>query len=401
MPVRLTEKSRVVVELPLMMFLRLADGDGKMTAREMERFDELLGSRDWCRSTLLRRSLANTEAERPALWKRYVGGEFHVGIDQVAASLDTVLGSVGVGERRDVEHDLLHFCRELLRAARGAAGALHRDTQAEAEFEALLDLILRPSARTAPTEIQVEPKGEARDSGSLLVGDVSAEMFWRRGKLQLQCIQVTDETYNVKTFRFVASPPKLFRYLPGQFVTLEVPVDGKVVRRSYTISTSPSRPHVIAVTVKRAEGGQISSWLHDHLQVGSTLFVDGPHGKFTCVGDGGGPYLFISGGSGITPIMAMLRWLCDTAPDADIRFLHFAHTPTDLIFEPEVKLMERQLPNLRCEFVCSRTGDGNGYLGRVGRISTELLTEFVPDLRSRCSLSLRPGCVHGGNPRHS
>ena len=101
-------------------------------------------------------SLAHTEAERSALWKRYVGGEFHVGIDQVAASLDTVLGSVGVGERRDVEHDLLHFCRELLRAARGAAGALHRDTQAEAEFEALLDLILRPSARTAPTEIEVD-----------------------------------------------------------------------------------------------------------------------------------------------------------------------------------------------------------------------------------------------------
>ena len=106
-------------------------------------------------------------------------------------------------------------------------------------------------------------------------------------------------------------------------------------------------------------------------------------GSFTCVGDGGGPYLFISGGSGITPIMAMLRWLCDTAPDADIRFLHFAHTPTDLIFEPEVKLMERQLPNLRCEFICSRTGDGNGYRGRVRRISTELLTEFVPDPRSR------------------
>ena len=89
------------------------------------------------------------------------------------------------------------------------------------------------------------------------------------------------------------------------------------------------------MTVKRAEGGQISSWLHDHLQVGSSLFVDGPHGKFTCVGDGGGPYLFISAGSGITPIMAMLRWLCDTAPDADIRFLHFARTPSDLIFEPE------------------------------------------------------------------
>ena len=97
MPVRLTEKSKVVVELPMMMFLRLADGDGKMTAREMERFDRLLASRDWCKSPLLRRSLANTEAEKPDLWKQYTAGELRATIDQVAASLDTVLQLVGAG----------------------------------------------------------------------------------------------------------------------------------------------------------------------------------------------------------------------------------------------------------------------------------------------------------------
>jgi len=94
MPIRLTEKSRVVVELPMMMFLRLADGDGKMTAREMERFDELLASRNWCNSPLLERALANTEAEKPELWKKYTAGELRTSIDQVAASLDTVLGSM-------------------------------------------------------------------------------------------------------------------------------------------------------------------------------------------------------------------------------------------------------------------------------------------------------------------
>jgi ferredoxin-NADP reductase len=114
-------------------------------------------------------------------------------------------------------------------------------------------------------------------------------------------------------------------------MTLEVPIDGTIVRRSYTISATPSRPHVISITVKRVEGGQISNWLHDNLQAGSSLFVDGPHGTFTCIGDDEGPYIFISGGSGITLVMAMSRWLCDTTPDADIRFLHFARTPDDLI----------------------------------------------------------------------
>ena len=124
MPVRLTEKSRVVVELPMMMFLRLADGDGKMTAREMERFDELLISRSWCHSPLLQRSLANTEAEKAELWKQYTAGELRAGVDQVAASLDTILGSLAPEERPDVERDLVQFSREILKASRAGGRTL-------------------------------------------------------------------------------------------------------------------------------------------------------------------------------------------------------------------------------------------------------------------------------------
>ncbi len=386
MPVRLTEKSRVVVELPMMMFLRLADGDGKMTAREMERFDELLTSRSWCHSSLLQRSLANTEAEKAELWKQYTAGELRAGVDQVAASLDTILGSLAPEERPDVEHDLVQFSREILKAARAGAGLFHGDSEAKATFETLLDLIKRPSARAAvqaKAKPPVETKAAAPNLCSLLMDDLSTEMFCRPGKLPVRCVQVIDETRDVKTFRLVADPPKLFRYYPGQFVTLEVPIDSNIVRRSYTISATPSRPHAISVTVKRVEQGQISNWLHDNLRAGSTLFLDGPHGTFTCIPDDAGPYLFISGGSGITPVMAMSRWMGDTTPDADIQFLHFARSPDDLIFAHELQLMERNLPGFHCQFVCSQVGEGSGWTGPTGRISPELLTELVPDLKSR------------------
>ena len=385
MPVRLTEKSRVVVELPMMMFLRLADGDGKMTAREMERFDELLASRNWCHSPLLQRSLANTEAEKAELWKQYTAGELRAGIDQVAASLDTILGSLAPDERPDIEHDLVQFSRELLKAARAGSGLFQGDSDAKAAFDDLVELIKRPSARAA-VQAKAKPaetKPAAPNLCSLLTGDLSAEMFCRRGKLPVRCVQVIDETRDVKTFRFVADPPKLFRYYPGQFVTLEVPVDGKVVRRSYTVSASPSRPHAISVTVKRVEQGQISNWLHDNLHAGNSLFLDGPNGTFSCVPEDAGPYLFISGGSGITPVMSMSRWLSDTTPDADIQFLHFARSPDDLIFAHELQLMERHLPGFRCQFVCSQAGEGSGWTGPTGRISPELLTQLVPDLKSR------------------
>src|SRR5271154_5580281 len=147
MPVRITEKSRVVVELPMMMLLRLADGDGKMTAREMERFDELLASRNWCHSPLLQRSLANTDAEKAELWKRYTAGELRLSTDQVAASIDTVLNSLTADERPVIEHDLIQFSRELLKASRTGPALLRGDGQAKSAFDDLVDLIKRPSAR--------------------------------------------------------------------------------------------------------------------------------------------------------------------------------------------------------------------------------------------------------------
>src|SRR5215469_16607052 len=214
MPVRLTEKSRVIVELPMMMFLRLADGDGKMTAREMERFDELLASRNWCQSPLLQRSLANTEAEKAELWKQYTTGELRPGVEQVASALDTILSSLEPEERPDVEHDLVQFSRELLKAARSGAGWLHGDPEAKVAFDNLVELIKRPSARAAlqAKDTPAETKVAAPNLSSLLTDEASAEMFWQRGKLPMRCIQTIDETRDVKTFRFVAEPPKLFRY---------------------------------------------------------------------------------------------------------------------------------------------------------------------------------------------
>lgn len=386
MPVRLTEKSRVLIELPLMLFLRLADADGKMTALEMERFDTLIAERDWCRSIMFRKALSITETEKGALWRRYVVGEFRAGCDGVAASLDTVLRSATPEERPDIEHDILYLCRELLKTAHKAAGFLCGDASSLAGFDAIFELVRLPSARAAAmanTPAFIAPRIVLGNSAALLSAEVGADMFQSRGKLSLRCVHIVDETHDVKTFDFVAEPEKLFRYQPGQFITLEIPIENKIVRRSYTISSSPSRPYSISVTVKRAEGGLISNWLHDKLNIGVALFATGPNGKFTCTGDEAAPYLFISGGSGVTPVMSMARWLRDTAPGADIRFLHFARSADDFIFGRELRVIERELPNFRCDLVCGGQEEGAGWNGRVGRISRELLEAMIPDLSSR------------------
>jgi ferredoxin-NADP reductase len=386
MSVPVADPSRALVALPMMIFLRLTDGDGKMTAREMERFDALLRQPSWCRSPLLRRSIARTEAEKAQLWRQYVEGALPTQTRHVAGALEAVLGAAPADERADLERDLLHFARELRDAANGAAGFLRTDARAEAAFRTLSDLIRRPSARKVrlpPTDARPAPDATRRTGTALLLSAPGTDPFWRGGRIHLRCVHVADETHDTRTFHFASDPPTLFRHRPGQFLTLEVPLDGETVRRTYTISSSPSRPYTLAITVKRVEGGRVSNWLHAHLKPGVQLHAEGPSGKFTCADREGGPYLLVSGGSGITPVMSMARWLCDTDPASDIAFVYAARTPDDLVFERELRLMERHCPGFRYHPVCSRPEPNGSWTGRTGRITSELLAEIVPDLARR------------------
>ena len=384
---RITEKSRALVELPMLIFLRIADSDGKMTVREMERFDQLIAKREWCRSRLLERALLQTGEEKAELWKRYASGDLKAGSDTVVAVLDTVLNGLPPGELEPMRADLARFGKEITKAADAEAGFFQNDDEARKAFAEL-------NARLARTVSVREPEIAVATSPALtlnrpatvaphLAENIAEERMWRTGKLKLRCVQIVDETHDVKTFRFVAIPAKLFVYKPGQFMTLEVQVEGQIIRRSYTISASPSRPLVISVTVKRVTGGTISNWLHDNLKVGDMLFADGPHGKFSCIDDENDKFLFISGGSGVTPVMSMSRWLADTSHGADMRFLHFARSPIDLIFEHELRLMAHNTPNFRPEFIVSRIEPGTEWSGRTGRISAEMLVEACPDLHAR------------------
>ncbi|MET3616253.1 ferredoxin-NADP reductase [Rhizobium aquaticum] len=385
---RITEKSRVLVELPLLIFVRIADGDGAMTAHEMERFEELIANPSWCSSPLLQRSLIHTREEKPAFWKRYAKGDIRVGVDAVEASIDTVLTSISSEERVQIEADLAKFCAELLAVAKASAGLFRRDTAAASEFDAVTALIRRPSARSggaATSQETTAARGAASlpiaFSADLLTAEVSPDYVWQRGKIRLTCVDVVDETHDVRTFHFVSDPGRLFRFLPGQFITFELPIDGKIVRRSYTISATPSRPHVLSVTIKRIPDGLVSNWMHENMTPGTQVFGEGPFGKFTCVGEAPGPYLFVSGGSGVTPVMSMARWLCDTASGADIHFVHFARSPDDLIYAAELDYLSRRHRNFKTTFVVSRPGEA--WSGPTGHISHELLPEIVPDLHAR------------------
>jgi ferredoxin-NADP reductase len=131
---------------------------------------------------------------------------------------------------------------------------------------------------------------------------------WANGRHIVRCVKVIQETWDVRTFCFMADQPILFFFKPGQFVTLELDIDGEQVMRSYTISSSPSVPYSFSVTIKRVPGGRVSNWLHDTLQEGQELAVHGPVGLFNAIDAPSPKVLYLSGGVGITPVMSMARW---------------------------------------------------------------------------------------------
>lgn len=202
----------------------------------------------------------------------------------------------------------------------------------------------------------------------------------------LICLEVRQETHDVKSFVLGAPQPRLMRYAPGQFITLELEIDGQAINRCYTLSSSPTRPDTVSITVKRVPGGVASNWLHDRLKPGSVLRVLGPSGEFSCFLHPMPPrqkYLFLSAGSGITPLMSMSRAIHDLALDADVIFVHSARTPGDIIFLQELQLMACNRQLFRLGVVCERRGEHPAWAGFNGFLTPAILRNVAPDFLER------------------
>ena len=196
----------------------------------------------------------------------------------------------------------------------------------------------------------------------------------------LECCAIKNETHDVKSFYFKPLKPSLFKFLPGQFITLELEINGESINRCYTISSTPTRPHTLSITVKRQPNGVVSNWLHDNMQVGRQISVLGAAGEFSCVHHPASKYLFLSGGSGITPLMSMSRSFYDLVEDTDIAFVHSARTPADIIFKQELVLMAHQ-PNFSTTFICEKV-DAD-WQQATGYLNIDILRQAVPDFLQR------------------
>ncbi|HWU20443.1 MAG TPA: FAD-binding oxidoreductase [Nocardioides sp.] len=224
-----------------------------------------------------------------------------------------------------------------------------------------------------------------------LVPSLQSPVCWaEEDQTVLVCTAVSDVTHDVKNFVFEPEGEQLFEFEAGQFLTLLLDIDGTPVNRCYTISSPPTRPNRLAITVKRVVGGKVSNWIHDNVVPGTKIPTLAPLGAFTLSHKPTEKLLFLSAGSGITPLMSMLRTLYDLGSDADVVFLHSARTPSDIVFRSELAAIETLMPNLRVVHICEADYPSERWGGMRGRISPAMLQTVVPDVLERTTFNCGP-----------
>jgi ferredoxin-NADP reductase len=147
-------------------------------------------------------------------------------------------------------------------------------------------------------------------------------------------LAVSDETARARSYRLRLARP--VPHLAGQHyvVRLTAP-DGYTASRSYSVASAPDASGEIELTVERLDGGEVSGYLHDVVEAGDELEVRGPIGGWF-VWRGDAPALLVGGGSGLVPLMAMLRFARATGRSELVRLVVSVRTPDDLYYAAEL-----------------------------------------------------------------
>ena len=224
------------------------------------------------------------------------------------------------------------------------------------------------------------------------VGEVKRALTWlftaprppreMRGRV----IGVQPETADSATLVIKPSRGFGFDHQPGQYIGIGVPVDGRWRWRSYSLTSAPRErgsadSRTVTITVKAMPEGLLSGHLVDGVRPGTVLRLAAPTGNFVMPDPAPASVLFLTAGSGITPVMSMLRTLRRRGQIRSVTHLHSVPTADDLMFGAELAELGRAHPGYRLQVRATRT---------EGRFDLDRIDELVPDWRDRQTWACGP-----------
>jgi nitric oxide dioxygenase len=229
----------------------------------------------------------------------------------------------------------------------------------------------------AATQPLLDAWAEAYNSLAKLLIAAEAEMYSTAGiepgeTRPMRVTEVTRESENVMSFRFVAADEKpLPAFQAGQYVSVAVDLpDGRHQLRQYSLSDAPGKD--LRISVKREDGavetpaGMVSNWLHQNVQVGSILQVSHPFGEFTPDTEGEQPIVLLSAGVGVTPMVAAVKRIAAVNPQRRVIFAHAARNAAHHALRAEVEALKASMPNLSVVTFHEERGDAQDVIeGRM------------------------------------
>lgn len=209
--------------------------------------------------------------------------------------------------------------------------------------------------------------------------------LWSARELRGRIVKVVPETPDAATLVIRPGLGWRFDHRPGQYVGIGIQVDGRFHWRSYSLTSEPRRDRRhIAVTVKAMPEGFLSQHLVDGVGPGSIVRLALPQGEFVLPDPPPSQLLFLTAGSGITPIMAMLRTLDRRGTVPDTVVVHSAPRDGDVIFAAELQRLAERHPSLRVQLHLT---------GERGRLSPDDLGEYCPDWPERSTWACGPSAM--------
>jgi ferredoxin-NADP reductase len=199
-----------------------------------------------------------------------------------------------------------------------------------------------------------------------------------RKPLILQLVRTERQTHDSVSLRFRVEGPQVFRGRPGQFFTFDWLLDGQKLARSYSISSSPTQTGFVEIAVKKQPEGQVSSFLNERALVGLTVEARGPLGRFCFEENEHKKIALFAGGSGITPLISILRYIDDLCLETRATLFYSVRTQDDIIFQRELEGLKTRLPNFRLVIILTKPDAG--WSGPVGHLRPEMVSSSLDEV---------------------
>ena len=191
---------------------------------------------------------------------------------------------------------------------------------------------------------------------------------WRTGKV----IRIEEETPSTRRYWIQVPELERFDFQPGQFVTLDLPIHEKPNKRwrSYSIASWPDGSNVFELVIVLLEGGAGTTWLFNHVEVGTELVLRGPQGVFTLPDPIDRDLFFICTGTGVAPFRSMAHHILNNnIPHHKIHLIFGCRKFGDALYAPELRALTRDVPSFRYITTYSREEPGNyDHLVRIGYV---------------------------------